>query len=140
MKKETVMKKIWLLAVLLGFFSCSSAWADLSWKTMRDFNLEKEPLDVASSADGQSLFILVPGEIIVYSVIGNEIKKKIPIDNGFDRITYAPRLHAIIVTASGSKTLRVVKLQDIHEFDLSGLPYKGAENAPVTIVVFSGYQ
>ena len=139
MEKETVMKKIWLLAVLLGFFTCSSAWADLSWKTLRDLNLEKEPLDVAASVDGQSLFILVPGEIIVYSVTRNEITKKIPVENGFDRVTYAPRLHAIVVTASVPKILRVIKLQDIHELDLSGLPYKGPENAPVTIVVFSGY-
>jgi hypothetical protein len=134
------MKKKWLSATLLGFFFCSPAWADLSWKTLRDLDLEKEPLDVAASADGQSLFILVPGEIVVYSVIGNEIKKKIPVDKGFDRVSYAPGLHALVVTARGSKTLRVIKLQEIHELDLSDLPFKGLENAPVTIVVFSGYQ
>lgn len=134
------MKKLWLSAVFLGFFLCSPAWADLSWKALMDLNLEKEPLDVAASADGQLLFILVPGEIVVYSVAANEITKKIPVDKGFDRVAYAPGLHAVVITAGGAKTLRVLKLQDIHDLDLSGLSFKGPENAPVTIVVFSGYQ
>lgn len=114
--------------------------AGLSWTILKELNLEGEPLDVASSADGQSLFILVPGAILVYSVTENQVKKKIPVDKGFDRITYAPALHALVVTAGGSKTLRILKLQDIHKLDLSGLPFKGPESAPVTIVVFSGYQ
>jgi hypothetical protein len=134
------MKKIWIRAALLGFFFCSPARADLSWTTLKEFNLEGEPLDVASSADGQFLFVLVPGEIVVYSIPGNVIKRKIPVEESFDRITYTPGLHALVVTARGSKTLRVLKLQDIHELDFSGLPFKGPENAPVTVAVFSGYE
>ncbi|MBN2033156.1 MAG: hypothetical protein JW836_07755 [Deltaproteobacteria bacterium] len=134
------MKKKWMWAVIIGVFFCSPARADLSWKALKDFKLEKEPLDVAASVDGQSLFILVPGEIIVYSVTGDEIKKKIPVDKGFDRITYAPGLHALVMTDGGSKKFLILKLQEIHELDLSGLPFKGPENAPVTIVVFTGYE
>jgi hypothetical protein len=81
-----------------------------------------------------------PEKSIVYSVTENQIKKKIPVDKGFNRITYAPALHALVVTAGESKALQILKLQDIHQLDLSGLPFKGPENAPVTVVVFSGYQ
>jgi len=134
------MKKIWLVTVISVFFLCGTALADLSWKTLRELNLEKEPLDVAASEDGQSVFILVPGEIVVYSVTASGVEKKIPVDKAFDRITYSPKLHALVLTGSGSKTLRILKLQDIHELDLSGSPFKGPENAPVTIAVFSDYQ
>jgi protein-disulfide isomerase len=44
------------------------------------------------------------------------------------------------LSSSGSKTLKILKLQDLYEVDLSGLPFKGPENAPVTVVVFSDYQ
>jgi hypothetical protein len=140
MKEMMVMKKAWLLAVLIGFVCCNPAWADLSWKALRDVGLEKEPIDVAASADGQMVFILVPGEVLVYSIAGNAIERRISLDKDFDRVAYAPGLHALVVTAGGSKTLRVLMLQDVHDLDLSGLSFKGPENAPVTIAVFSGYQ
>jgi hypothetical protein len=134
------MKKIWLAAALLGFFFCSPAWADLNWRTLNELNLEKEPLDMAASADGQTVFILVPGEIIVYDLPNNKVEKKIPVESGFDRLTYAPKIHAVVLAGSQSKLLRIIKLEDIYQLDLSGLPFQGPENAPVTVAVFSDYQ
>jgi protein-disulfide isomerase len=140
MEKETGMKKIWLAIVLLGFFFCGSAWAEVSWTTLRELNLERGALDVASSANGQSLFVLLPGEIVVYSVPGNQVEKKIQVDKGFDRITYLPGLNALVLAGSGTKVLKILKLQDIYQLDISGLPFWGPKNAPVTMVVFSDYQ
>ena len=134
------MKKIWVAAALSVFLLCGPVLADLSWKTLKELNLEREPLDVTASADGQSVFILVPGEIVVYSVTADEVEKKIPVDKDFDRITYSPKLHALVLTGRGSKALKILKLQDIYELDVSGLPFRGPENAPVTVVVFSDYQ
>jgi protein-disulfide isomerase len=140
MEKETGMKKIWLAIALLGFFFCSSAWAEVSLTTLRELNLERGALDVASSADGQTLFILVPGEIVVYSVPGNQVEKKIQVDNGFDRITYLPGYNGLVLAGGETKVLKILKLQDIYQLDISGLPFWGPENAPVTMVVFSDYQ
>ena len=137
------MRKLGLTAVLLisiSFLVVHPVWGDLSWKTLKELNLEREPLDVAASADGQSVFILVSGEIVVYSVTGDKIEKKIPVDKEFDRITYSPRLHALVLTGTRSKTLKILKLQDIHEVAVWGLPFRGPENAPVTMAVFSDYQ
>jgi protein-disulfide isomerase len=133
-------RKIWVAAVILGLFFSAPARADVSWSTLRDVNLDKEPLDVTASADGKSVFILLPGEILVYSVQGNVVEKRIPVDKGFERITYSPGLHGLVLTGSGIKSLKILKLQDIHELDVSGLPFMGPENAPVTIAVFSDYQ
>ena len=134
------MKKIWVAAALCLFLFCGPVLADLSWKTLKDLNLDREPLDVTASEDGQSVFILVPGEILVYSVAKDEVEKKIPVDKDFDRITYSPKLHALVLTGRESKALKILKLQDIYELDVSGLPFRGPENAPVTVVVFSDYQ
>jgi hypothetical protein len=132
-----------VVAVFLISFLASAVhpvWADLRWTTLAELTLQGEPLDVTSSADGKSLFVLTPGEILVYSTPENALEKKIPVGEGFDRITYSPALHALVLTSRGSKTLKILKLQDIHPLDLSGLPFKGPEGAPVTVVVFSGYQ
>jgi len=47
---------------------------------------------------------------------------------------------SIGVPSRSQKMLRVIQLETIHQFDLSGLPFKGREEAPVTIAVFSDYQ
>lgn len=138
-----MVTKLGLKAVLLiciSFAALHPAWAGLSWKTLTELRLEGEPLDVAASEDGQSVFVLLSGEILVYSVQRNQVEKKIPIDQPFDRITYSPKLNALVLTGTRSKALKILKLQDIHEIDVSGLPFKGPENAPVTVAVFSDYQ
>jgi hypothetical protein len=137
------MKKTGIAAMVLFctvFLASHAVPADLSWKIISEIAIEGEPLDIAATADGQTLFILVPGEIVVYSAAEKEIKKKIPVGKDFNRITYAPALHALVVSSGESKALQILKLQDIHQLDLSGLPFKGPEDAPVTVVVFSGYQ
>jgi hypothetical protein len=137
MKKSTLAATLLILIIALA---AQPVGADLSWKIIREVALEGEPLDIATTADGQTLFILVPGEIVVYSAAEKEIRKKIPVGKDVNRITYAPALHALVVSSSESKAIQILKLQDIHQLDLSGLPFKGPENAPVTVVVFSGYQ
>jgi hypothetical protein len=139
-EKGEGMKRIGFAAALLVFFLCGPAWADLSWKILSELKLEQEPIDIAASADGRLVFILLPGEIVVYSFAEKSVEKKIPVDKELDRIAYSPNLHALVLTGSSSKTMKVYKLQDIHKLDVSGLPYRGPENAPVTVAVFSDYQ
>jgi hypothetical protein len=134
------MKRVYLAIALLLIFFCSPAWADLSWRTLNELNLEKEPLDVAASVDGQTVFILVPGEIIVYDLPNNKVEKRIPVEPGFDRLTYAPKIHAVVLVGRQSNLLKVIKLEEIYQLDLSGLPFQGPENASVTVAVFSDYQ
>ena len=88
-----MMKKTIIIFVLAFFFS--TGWipfpqivqADLEWRIIKDLDLKTTPLDVAPSADGKWLFILTPGEILVYSFPEGKITDRIPVDKEFDRIT-----------------------------------------------------
>jgi len=62
------------------------------------------------------------------------------VGKGFDRLIYSPRSSSLILTSSSEKAVKVIQLEAIHKTDMSGLPFKGPENAPVTIAVFSDYQ
>lgn len=114
--------------------------ADLELTERKQIKLDVSPLDTAASADGRWLFILTPGEIIVYSAFEDKISKGIPIDKGFDRLTYSAKTNSLILSSQSEKTVKVIQLKLIHKFDLSGLPVKGPENAPVTMAVFGDYQ
>jgi len=90
--------------------------------------------------DGQRLFVLTPGEILVYSIPEGKITDHISVDKEFDRIVSIPRGDTLTISSSKKKTLQVIMLETIYKIDVSGLPFKGPKDAPVTIAVYDDYQ
>ena len=132
------MSLIVSFVVSVGFVT--SASAELEWTFREQVPLTSAPLDNAVSADGQSLYILSAGEILVYSLTQNKIVNTIPIESEYDNIAVSPRGNSLIVTSSAGKSLKIIDLEFIYKIDISGLPLKGPADAPVTIAVFSDYQ
>ncbi len=140
------MKKM-MIALVSAFllaaswtFSPQIAQADLEWRIVKDLDLKTAPLDVAPSADGQWVFILAPGEILVYSVQEEKVIQQIPVDRDFDRIASLPRANTLTLTSSAKKSLQIILLEAVQKIDLSGLPFRGPQDAPVTVAVFTDYQ
>ncbi len=130
-----------LFSLVAGWISVFQVFAaDLELTERKQLKLDVSPLDTATSADGQWLFILTPGEIIVYSAFEDKISKGIPIDKGFDSLTYSARDNTLILSSRSEKAVKIIQLELIHQFDISGLPLKGPGNAPVTVAVFGDYQ
>jgi hypothetical protein len=116
------------------------AQAELEWKVLQNLDLKSAPLDVAPSTDGQRLFILTPGEILVYSFREGKITDRLATDKGFDRIASLPGTDVLTISSSTKKNLQVVMLESVYKIDVSGLPFQGPRDAPVTIAVFDDYQ
>ena len=114
--------------------------ADLEWRIIKDLDLKTTPLDVAPSMDGKWLFILTPGEILVYSFPEEKITDRIPVDKAFDRIASLPRADMLTIASSTKKALQVILLEAIYRIDVTGLPFKGPSDAAVTVAVFDDYQ
>ncbi len=139
-----MFKRGMIAGLALVLFSFTFAWprigsAELEATVQNQLKLEKTPLDVASSVDGRWMFILTPGELLVYSDDG-KLEKRIPVDKTFDHISYAVPNKTLILTSSADKTVKIIELDVIQHFSLEGLPFEGAKNARVTLVVFSDYQ
>ena len=138
------MKKIMVL-VLVSFFA--AGWvlpqivqAEVEWKVIQGLDLKNTPLDIASSADGLWLFILTPGEILVFSTQEAKITEHIPVGTEFDRITSFPRGNVVTISSSTKKVLQIIHLETVYKIDVMGSPFKGPQDAPVTMVVFTDYQ
>jgi hypothetical protein len=133
---------LFLLIVLfvanLGFVGPVSA--ELEWTFRKPVPLTSAPLDNAISSDGELLFMLSAGEVVVYSLTRNKRINTIPIDRDYDRISVSPGGNSLILTSSAGKSLKIIDLEFIYQIDTSGLPLKGPADAPVTIAVFSDYQ
>ena len=130
-----------LLIIILGGVSAPLlSHADMEWRVVKELQLKDQPLDMANALDGKTLFILVSGEVLIQNMRSNDISQRIPVGKEFDRLAYSPRNNTLILTSSSAKTLKIIQLDRIHQFDYSGLPYLGPKDAPVTIAVFSDYQ
>jgi len=129
------------LIILTSWVSASQiVHADVDWTIIEQINLNAQPLDIAVSVDGKFIFILTPGEILVYSIYEDKVTNRIPVDIGFDRIAYSEKNNTLILTSSSLKKLRIIQGDQVHKLDLSGLPFKGPADAAVTIAVFDDYQ
>lgn len=139
--KKTMRISVLIFFSTLWFFFPQSVRADLEWRIIRDLDLKTTPLDVASSPDGKWLFILTPGEILLFSAQEGRVADRIPVDKEFDRITSLPRPDMVTITSSTQKAARIIMFEVIYKIDLSGLHFfRGPQNALVTLVVFDDYQ
>ncbi len=139
MKKTMITVLIFFSTLWLSF--PQTVRADLEWNIVRNLDLKTTPLDIASSMDGKWLFILTPGEILLFSAQEGKVVDRIPVDKEFDRITSLPRSDMVTIASSTKKTAQIIMFDVIYRIDLSGLHfYKGPQNALVTLVVFDDYQ
>ena len=140
------MKKTVVLLALAFFFV--GGWtffpqivrADVEWRVTKELDLKTSPLDVAPSVDGKWLFILTPGEILIFSIPEGVVTDRIPVGKDFDRIAPLPRPDMLTITSSANKALQVILFETVYKIDVTGLPFKGPQDAWVTVAVFDDYQ
>jgi len=140
-----VRNKLW---IYLAAFIAALCWggaapvicADVDWTEKTELNLEASPLDIVASSDGEWLFVLTPGQLLVYAGPENKLLKKIPVHAQFDRLAHSAKDNTLVLCSSSGKSLKFIELELVHEFDVSGLPFKGPENAGVIMAVFGDYQ
>ncbi len=127
------------LVVLIFSFS-SLAWAEVEKTVTKTLELDSKPIDIAVSADGKKTFVLVEGgKVLIYDSNGT-LEEAIEVSKTVISIGSSPNGDFLVLADSTKKTLDVVKLDYVVNIDISNLPFKGPENAPVVIAVFSDYQ
>jgi hypothetical protein len=65
---------------------------------------------------------------------------KIHVGQHVDQIKSGPRGDTLIITSSQNKTVQVVSLDFFQNVNVSGAPFKGAEDAAVVIAVFDDFE
>jgi DNA-binding beta-propeller fold protein YncE len=137
------MKKIIvILAMMVIFFAAfyTQSFAAVESTVIQTLNLDSPPLDVAVSPDGEKLYILTDnGNILIYSAKG-KLTDTIKVDKDINAIRISRSGDVLFLSSQKSKQVQVVLLDFIQNIDISGSPFKGPDNAPVVIAVFSDFQ
>jgi hypothetical protein len=140
MNSKSRILSIFMSILIFGLWAPQFLQAEMSWRVTKEIELKDEPLDMVTALDGKTLFILVPGEVLIQDMNSAEITQRISVGKEYDRLTYSFRKNSLILSSSSAKTIKVIQLERVFEFDLSGLPHLGLDNAPVTVAVFTDYQ
>jgi hypothetical protein len=117
-----------------------AAALDIEATTLKQFDLQQPPLDVDTSPDGKLMFILTPGQVLVYSNMGNEPVNRITVGSHFDSLTFAEDLDLLILSSKDDQRVKMVRIDLVSEISTEGSPVIGNPDAPVTLAVFDDYQ
>jgi protein-disulfide isomerase len=97
-------------------------------------------MDTAMSAGGKYIFVLTDkGTVLVYGPDG-KLSDTIPVDKSVDSIKAGPGEGILLLVSSKNKTVQLALLEFTQEINLTGSPFKGAADAPVTIAIFTDFQ
>jgi len=128
------------LSLFIGLGVSASSHAEVEMTVARTLTLEETPVDTTLSAGGKYIFVLTKnGKVLVYSLDG-KLSGTIPVDEFVDSIKAGPREEILFLVSSKKKTVNLAVLDFVQEINVSGSPFKGAANAPVTIVLFTDFQ
>ena len=136
MKRKILVS--WVVLLLMASAAIGSETLD--WEVLDTLQLNANPLDVAVSVDGKTVFVLTQkGSIQIYQVNGR-LTDKIEVGEQIDQIQLSPNGEQLFATSRQSKTVKVIALDFIKQIETRGSPYKGPENAPVVIADFSDFE
>ena len=137
------MKKTFVILLMMVIFFTAfytQSFAVVESNVIQTLNLESPPLDVAVSPDGEKLYILTEnGNILIYSGTG-KLTDTLKVDKDIDAIRISRSGDVLFLSSQKSKQVQIVMVDFIQVIDVTGSPYKGPDNAPVVITVFSDFQ
>lgn len=134
-------KKFCTFIVCLGLLlPVIPARAAVETNTLLSVKSSGSPVDVASSADGHWFFVLTSQAMVeVYDTKGT-LTASFKLEAPADSIASSPTGEQLFLADKASGTIKVVAVDFIQEIDTKDAPFKGAEKAPVELVLFSDFQ
>ncbi len=131
-----------LITVLLGTlcFATTVIGAEMKWNLEKKLELKSPAIDMTMSYDGQKAFILdQDGNIGIYRLDGS-LEGTIPVGKDFNKIMMSPEPDTLLLSNSKTKTIEILSMDFIHKINMEGSPFKGPEDAPAVLTLFTDFQ
>jgi DNA-binding beta-propeller fold protein YncE len=137
---SNLAKSCLLLIVLIFLTNTSRAQGAVEIDLEKTLKPDAAPIDLTVSPDGKSTFILTDkGTVLVYDAQG-DLKDTINVGPHIDNIEIDPSGERLFAASRQNKTVDIILLSFIQEINTADSPFKGAEDAPVVIAVFSDFE
>ena len=134
------VKLCFVLIIAFFLLAVSPAYSAIEWNIQKTLKTDSAPLDVTVSQNGRSIFILTEeGNVLIYDREGT-LTDTIKVGTHVDQIRIGPRDELLFATSRQNKSVEVIELDYIYTIDTAGSPFKGPQDAPVVLTVFSDFQ
>jgi len=112
----------------------------LEWQVISRWQIEATPVDIVHSLDGKMVFILDnQHRILVYNNQG-QLQGRIPVGEGVTRIDIAPQGEALYLIDGKENSFTSLAMSYVMDIDITGSPFKGKVDAPVTLAIFTDFE
>jgi hypothetical protein len=126
--------------VMLSAFMPPPAGAEVRWRELKSMNLDSAPEDICLSADGTTIYVLTRSKAVLVLNADGSRRDGFTLDEPADRIAVSPRGDALILTNRETGKLRIIGLEFVHQINAGDSPFRGPQDAPVVVTVFSDFQ
>ena len=122
---------ILILLICLGILS--PVHAEVEYNVLKTYKLEDQPVDMVFSATRNEIYVLnQKGELLIYAANGH-LTEKINVDKVYDRLQLVEGSDILFLSSRKDKSIQVIQLDFVQKIYTLGSPFKGIENAPVSL-------
>ena len=138
--RDTITFALLTISVVLSYTDNLFASDTVEWSILETLQLEEAAIDMAVSPDGRRIFVLTEqGNVFIYSSAGRA-RVKLDVGKHVDQIKVGPIGDTLILNSRKNKSLRIIALDFIQNINVLGSPFKGREDAPIVVAVFSDFE
>ena len=129
-----------LTTPMTGVSASSNGKPELLFDKTGQWQLPYSPVDMVQSVDGKYIYILTDNhKLLIYEPNGN-LKASVDVDPGVVAIDTDARGENVLLVDKDSKSFSVYSVDFVADIDVSGAPFKGNAEAPITVAVFSDFE
>ena len=130
--------RILFAAALLLTAGATTGTAEVEQRLSRSIRLPDAAIDVAATADGKRTFVLLANGTVQLYDAGGRSQGQLTVPAKARAISPSPD-GSLLYVAVGNE-LQVVAVDMVHQLDVTGSPFRGPADAPVTVAVFDDFQ
>ncbi len=112
----------------------------IEWNMLQKWPTVGKTLDMVHSLDGKFVYILNDKQVVQVFNNQGQLQGTIPVEEGVSAIDIAPQGEMLYLINNKDQTFSSIAVSFIVDVDITGSPFKGPTDAPVTIVLFTDFE
>lgn len=137
---RALMAAVIALSPLTMVAASQGSTQEIQFEKNQQWKLPYSPVDFVQSVDGKVIYVLTDNhKLLIYEPDGT-LKASVDVDPGVVAIDTDARGENILLIDKEHQTFTSFAIDFVADIDISGAPFKGKINAPVTVTVFSDFE
>lgn len=135
---------------ILSLFLASSAYSapvaqegqdnKVEWQFVKRWQISGKTLDMVHSLDGKYIYMLNDkNQVQIYNNSGI-LQGSVPVTKGVSAIDIAPQGEVLYLINNNDNSFSSVDISFVQDIDVTGSPFEGPADAPITIAVFTDFE